>query len=291
MAPRPTWSGQLRISLVSFPIQLYPASESGPEIAFHQIHRPTGKRVRQQLVVPEVGPVDRGDIVKGYEYAKGKYVTFEPEELQEVRMPQKHTLDMVQFVKIDEIDPMYFDRPYYLTPDGHAAVEPFTVIRDALRAEGKAGLGEIVFAGKEHLVAIRPSGKGMILETLRYAEEVRKSDAYFEDIEKVSTDEDQLELATALITKKTAPFQVNKFHDQYIEAVRQLINAKVEGKQLPEEDEEPAGNVINLMDALKRSVAESGKAEIAPRPSAKKAAAKKAEPEDKKAAAKKRKAG
>jgi DNA end-binding protein Ku len=285
MAPRPTWSGQLKISLVSFPIQLYPASESGPEIAFHQIHRPTGKRVRQQLVVPEVGPVDRGDIVKGYEYARGKYVTFEPEELQEVRMPQRHTLDMVQFVKIDEIDPLYFDRPYYLVPDGHAAVEPFAVIRDALRSEGKAGIGEIVFAGKEHLVAVRPSGKGMILETLRYAEEVRKSDAYFEDIEKVETDEDQLDLAKTLIAKKTAPFQVNKYHDQYVEAVRELIKAKMEGKQLPEEEEEPASNVVNLMDALKRSVAESGRAEIAPRPAKKKAA------EEKKHAAKKRKAG
>jgi DNA end-binding protein Ku len=267
MAPRPTWSGQLRISLVSFPIRLFPASEAGPEISFHQIHKPTGKRIKYQLTAPDVGPVSRDEIVKGYEYSRGKYVTFEPEELEEVRMPQKHTLDMVQFVDIDEIDPMYFDRPYFLTPDGHAAAEPFAVVRDALKTARKAGLGEIVFAGKEHLVAVRACGKGMLLETLRYEEEVRKSDPYFEDIEKVPVDEDQLDLAKELIKKKTAPFAPDRFHDNYVTAVKDLIKAKTEGKVLPEEDEAPAGNVINLMDALKRSVADSGKSEIAPRPS------------------------
>ncbi len=270
MAPRPTWSGQLKISLVSFPIRLYPATESVREVAFHQIHKATGKRVKYQLTVPEVGPVDRDEIVKGYEYKRGKYVTFEPDELEDVRMPQKHTLDMVQFVSAEEIDPVYFDRPYYLVPDNNAAGEAFAVVRDALAAEDKIGLGEIVFAGKEHLVAIRPLGKGMLLETLRYAEEVRKSEIYFDDITKAEVDEDQLQLAKDLIGRKTAKFNPGKFHDHYAEAVKQLIDAKIGGQALPtEEDEAPSGNVINLMDALKKSVAEAGKAEIAPRPSAK----------------------
>ncbi len=235
-------------------------------MAFHQIHKPTGKRVKYQLTVPEVGPVSRDDIVKGYEYRKGKYVTFEPEELENVRMPQRHTLDMVQFVDAEEIDPIYFDRPYFLVPDGNAATEPFVVVRDALKAGGKVGLGEIVFAGKEHLVAVRACGKGMLLETLRYEEEVRQSDTYFEDIGKVAVDDDQLSLAKELIQRKTGKFDPGKFHDNYASAVKELIAAKTDGKALPEEEEEQPTNVVNLMDALKRSVAQAGKAEVARRP-------------------------
>jgi DNA end-binding protein Ku len=222
--------------------------------------------------------------VKGFEYSRGKYVTFEPEELDEVRMPQRHTLDMVQFVDIDEIDPIYFDRPYFVTPDGQGAAEPFAVVRDALKNARKAGLGEIVFAGKEHLVAVRACGKGMLLETLRYAEEVRTSDAYFEEIGQVKVDDDQLSLAKELIQRKSGPFQPEKFHDTYAETVKDMIKAKAGGEALAHEEDIPAGNVINLMDALKRSVAESGKADIAPRPR-KKAAT------EKKPATKKRKAG
>ena len=287
MAPRPTWSGQLKISLVSFSIRLYPATESAAEISFHQIHKPTGKRVKYQLTVPDVGPVSRDDIVKGYEYRKGKYVTFEPEELEDVRMPQKHTLDMVQFVDAEEIDPIYFDKPYFLVPDGNAATEPFVVVRDALKQGGKVGLGEIVFAGKEHLVAVRASGKGMLLETLRYSDEVRKSETYFEDIGKVNVDDDQLSLARELIQRKTAPFAPDKFHDNYAAAVKELIAAKTGGEALPREEEEQPTNVINLMDALKRSVAEAGKAEVAPRPKKDKAS----EDKPKKERAKRRNAG
>ncbi len=285
MAPRPTWSGQLRLSLVSFPIRLYPASDSAREIAFHQIHRPTGKRVKYQLTVPDVGTVTRDEIVKGYEYKRGKYVTFEPEELEEVRMPQKHTLDMVQFVGVEEIDPMYFDKPYYLVPEDDTAAEAFAVVRDALHAEHKVGLGEIVFSGKEHLAAIRACGKGMILETLRYSEEVRKSENYFQDIAKVQVDDDQLQLAKDLIGRKSGKFEPDKFHDNYAEAVKQLIDAKIGGEALPEDQEEAPGNVINLMDALKKSVAEAGKSDIAPRKPVKAKKPVKKEP------AKKRKAG
>ena len=260
---------------------LYPASDTTREVEFHQIHRETGKRVKYQLTVPDIGEISRDEIVKGYEYKRGKYVTFEPEELEDVRMAQKHTLDMVQFVNADEVDPIYFDRPYFLVPEDASANEAFAVVRDALHAERKIGLGEVVFSGKEHLAAIRPCGKGMILETLRYSQDVRKSQNYFDDIAKVKVDDDQLDLAKDLIKRKTAKFDPDKFHDHYADAVKKLIEAKLDGKELPEEEDEPSGNVINLMDALKKSVAESGKAEIAPRPAAKK----------KKEPAKRRKAG
>jgi DNA end-binding protein Ku len=270
MAARPTWSGQLRISLVSFPVRLFPATESGREIAFHQIHKPSGKRIKQQLIVPDIGPVSRDEIVKGYEYKRGKYVTFEPGELDEVRKPQKHTLDMVQFVGAEEIDPIYFDRPYYLVPDNYAAHEPFAVVRDALCQERKIGLAQIVFTGREHLAAIRPCGRGMVLETLRYGDEVRKASPYFEEIGKIEVADDQLQLAKELIRRKTAKFDPGKFHDTYAEAVKRMIEARVSGESMPESEPEPTTNVISFMDALKRSVAEAGKSDIAPRPAARK---------------------
>ncbi len=285
MAARPTWSGQLRISLVSFPIRLYPASESAREIEFHQIHKPSGKRIKYQLTVPDVGPVERDDIVKGYEYKRGKYVTFESEELEQIRKPQKHTLDMVQFVAANEIDPVYFDKPYYLVPENNAANEAFAVVREALCREGKIGLGQLAFTGKEHLAAIRPCGRGMMLETLRYGEEVRKAAPYFEDIGKVVVDDDQLELAKELIKRKTAKFDPEKFHDTFTEAVKKLIEARIDGEDVPETEQAPASNVINFMDALKKSVAAaSGKTEAAAsRPAAKRPG--------KKEATKSRKAG
>jgi DNA end-binding protein Ku len=287
MAPRPTWSGQLKISLVSFPIRLYPASNPGRSIELHQLHKTTGKRIRYQTVVPDEGPVSRDEIIKGYEYKRGKYVTLEPEELEEVRLPTRHTLEMVQFVDAHEIDPLYYEKPYFVVPEDAAANEAFAVVRDALRAEKKIGLGEVVFSGKEHLVAIRPCGKGMLLETLRYTEEVRKSDAYFGDIEKVKVDDDQVALAKELIGRKTAPFDPDKFQDSYMAALKELIHAKVEGEDLPEDEEPKANNVINLMDALKKSVAESGKAKISPHTHEKKNKPAKA----KKDAPKKRKTG
>jgi len=273
MAARAYWQGHMRLSLVSFPIRLYPASVPARQIAFHQIDKKSGQRVRQQLIVPDKGPVDRSDIVKGYEYEKDHYLEIDPEELAKLRLPTKHTIDIAQFVAIDEIDPVYYDKPYYVVPDDNMALPAFATVRDAMKAARVAAIGEIVFSGKEHLAAIRACGKGMVLETLRYAEEVKKAAPFFEEIGKAEIDDDQLDMAKMLIKKKTAPLDVTKFNDSYEAAVKELVAAKLKHKPLPKDDGEAPkrGNVINLMDALKRSLA-GDEAEEKP---AKKAPAKK----------------
>ena len=256
MAPRAYWQGHLRLSLVSFAIRLYPASVPARQIAFHQIDKKSGQRVRQQLVVPDKGPVDRADIVKGYEYAKDHYIEIDPVELAQLRLPSKHTIDIAQFVEVDKIDPIYYDKPYYIVPDDKMALPAFATIRDAMKANKVAAIGEIVFSGKEHLAAIRPCGKGMVLDTLRYADEVKKAAPYFDEIDTVEIDDDQLDMATTLIKKKTAPLDMSKFNDSYEAAVKELVEAKLKDKPLPKEEyEAPRGNVVNLMDALKRSLA------------------------------------
>jgi DNA end-binding protein Ku len=278
MAPRAYWQGHLRLSLVSFAIRLYPAFAPARQIAFHQIDKKSGQRVRQQLIVPDKGPVDRADIVKGYEYQKDHYIEIDPEELAKLRLPSKHTIDIVQFVAIDEIDPIYYDRPYYIVPDDKMALPAFATVRDAMKTSRVAALGEIVFSGKEHLAAIRACGKGMILDTLRYADEVKKAAPFFDEIDKAEIDDDQLDMAKMLIKKKTAPLDMSKFNDSYEEAVKELVAAKLTDKPLPkEEDEAPRGNVINLMDALKRSLSGDDAPEAKPAkkpPAAKKPAAK-----------------
>ena len=183
MAPRAYWKGHVRLSLVSFPVQLFSAAASGSRISFHQIHKPSGQRVRYQKTVPGVGAVDKDDIVKGYEVAKDSYVTFADEELEAIRVESKHTIDLVQFVGACEIDPLYYEKPYFLVPDGAVAQEAFRVIRQALADTGQVALGQVVLSGRESFVALRPCGKGMLLETLRTAEEVRKSAPYFAEIE------------------------------------------------------------------------------------------------------------
>ncbi len=226
------------------------------QIAFHQIDKKSGQRVRQQLIVPDKGPVDRSDIVKGYEYEKDHYIEIDPDDLAALRLPAKHTIDIAQFVAIDDIDPVYYDKPYYVVPDDDMALPAFATVRDAMKAARVAAIGEIVFSGKEHLAAIRACGKGMVLDTLRYADEVKKAAPYFEEIGKAEIDDDQLDMAKMLIKKKTAPLDVTKFSDSYEAAVKELVAAKLKHKPLPKDDETPArGNVINLMDALKRSLA------------------------------------
>jgi DNA end-binding protein Ku len=273
MAARAYWQGHLRLSLVSFAIRLYPASIPARQIAFHQIDRKSGQRVRQQLIVPDKGPIERADIVKGYEYEKDHYIEIEPEDLDALRLPAKHTIDIAQFVGIDEIDPIYYDKPYYIVPDDKMALPAFATVRDAMKAARVAALGEIVFSGKEHLAAIRACGKGMILDTLRYADEVKKAAPFFDEIDKAEIDDDQIDMAKMLIKKKTAPLDMSKFNDSYEAAVKELVAAKLADKPLPkDEDEAPRGNVVNLMDALKRSLA-GDEAEETP---AKKVPAKKA---------------
>lgn len=261
MAPRPYWKGHIRLSLVSFAVQLYTASRSAREFPLHQIDKKSGERIRYQTIVPGKGAVPREQIIKGYEYEKEHYVTFEPEELEKLKLESKHTIDLVQFVDTHDIDVMYYDKPYYVAPGGEMAEEAFRVVRDALRQAKKYALGQVVLGGRERIVALKPCGKGMLLETLRYGEEVREADSYFEDIAEKPADDEQLELARQLIKQKAAKFDPEKFKDRYDDAMRQLIKAKLGNKQAKKviEEKRPTAQVINLMDALKKSLrGESG---------------------------------
>jgi len=281
MAPRPTWQGHLRLSLVSVPVRLYNATSPAATISLHQIHEPSGKRIRYQKVAPGIGPVDRDEIIKGFEIEKNKYVLLSEEELDDLKVESKKTIEMVQFVEHDAISPLYYDSPYYLVPDGDIAEEAYAVIREALRKTKMIGIGQVAMRGKDRLASIRPCGSGLLLETLRFAREVRDAESYFDDID-AKPDKDALSLATELIERKTGPFHPEEFHDRYTEALQELIEAKRKGKSvedIDEGEETGGGNVIDLMDALKKSVA--GKA------AAKKSAKKPAKKSAKKAPAKK----
>jgi DNA end-binding protein Ku len=259
MALRPYWSGQIRLSLVSLPVNIYAALNRSRHIPLHEIYRPTGQRVHHQNVVDD-NPIDREDIVKGYEVEKGEYVLIEPEEIKALKIPSKEILEIVQFVPMDAIDAVYYETPYFVTPDGKSAEDAFVIIREALRETGKVGLGQLAIGGRERLCAIKPCGSGILLETLRYEEEIRESDPYFEDIADSRIDKEQLSLAKELIKRKTASFKPEKFHDHYREALRELIDSKLEHRT-PREviEEKPAGKVINLMDALRKSLKEQDK--------------------------------
>jgi len=257
MPARAYWQGQIRLALVSIPVQVFSASKSAARVAFNQIHKPTGKRIRYEKVVPGVGPANPEDIVKGYEVEKGKYVLIEDDEIADVKLEAKRTIDLVQFVDADEIDPIYFEKPYYVTPDeDEVAAEAYVVLRDALKASNKIGLGSIVARGQASIVALRPMGKGLAIETLRYADELQKPDAFFGDVPDVKPEKELLNLATELIERKAKAFDPKAFKNQYDIALRELIAAKLENRA-PHEIEEPqiGAKVINLMDALKKSVA------------------------------------
>jgi DNA end-binding protein Ku len=256
MPARAYWTGRIRLSLVSIPVQLYSATKSGARISFNQIHEPSGKRIRYEKVVPGVGPVDTGEIVKGYEVEKGRYVLLTDEEIDEVKLEAKRTIDLVQFVGEDEIDPVYFEGAYYIAPeDDEDGQEAYVVLRDALKKEKKIGLGQIVVRGKGAVVAIRAAGKGLLLQMLHFADEVQKADKFFEDVPARKPDGEMISLASELIGKKTKKFDPKEFHDKYTDALKELIEAKQE-KRAPRQIEEAElpSNVINLMDALKRSV-------------------------------------
>jgi DNA end-binding protein Ku len=261
MAARAYWKGQIRLALVSIPVEIYKATKSGASISFHQIHEPTGKRIKYEKVVPGVGPVDRDEIIKGYEISKGNYVLLEEDEIEAVKLESKRTLDLVQFVDADAIDVLYFDQPYYVVPADELAEEAYVVLRDALKKSRKIGLGQLAIRGQEFLVSLKPCGRGIILETLRYADEVNKAANYFREIGDTKPDADLLELATTLIEKKAGKFDAGEYHNRYIDALHRLIEkkAKAKGKRVLEDVEEPGevtgkSNVIDLMAALKASV-------------------------------------
>jgi DNA end-binding protein Ku len=260
MPTRAYWSGRIRLALVSIPVEVLPATKSTSRISFNQIHEPTGKRIRYEKVVPGVGPVEASEIVKGYEVEKNKYVLLTDEEINDVKLEAKKSIDLSQFVDEDAIDAVYFDRPFYIIPseEDEDAAEAYIVLRDALKKTKKIGLGQLVVRGQGSIVAIKPYGKGLLLETLRYADEIKKADV-FDELPSKKVDADLVSLAEELIKKKAGDFQPEKFKDTYTAALRELIKAKEE-KRPPREIEEaaPVSNVINLMDALKRSVGKGG---------------------------------
>jgi DNA end-binding protein Ku len=266
---RPYWSGHIQISLVSFGVKLFVATEAKGEIRFHQISRSTGERVRHQKVLASAleqdpseaaAPVEKDEIVKGYEYRKGEYVLIEPSEIANLRVPSKHTVEVQQFVSLDELAPEYLEKPYFVVPENDVQAEAFAVVRAALAKSKKAALGKIAFSGREHILAITATpgdDGGMMAYTMRYQDELRKPAEYFADIKKVKIDEDSLELAESLIKKRTAKFDPSKFSDGYEIALKELVEAKIAHAPIPQ-DEAPKperGKVINLMDALRKSVA------------------------------------
>ena len=308
MPARAYWSGQIRLALVSIPVQLFSATKSAARVSFNQIHKPSGKRIRYEKVVPGVGAVDPDDIIRGFEVEKGKYVLFEDEEIEDVKLESKRTIDLVQFVDEDEIDPVYFEKPIYVSPDeDEVAGEAYVVLRDALKETGKVGLGQIVIRGKSSIVCLKPHGKGLMIETLRYADEVHKADQFFADVPEVEPEQELRTMAEELIKRKVKAFDPKAFKDSYDAALRELIQAKLEDRP-PEEIDAPevGAQVINLMDALKRSMssdkskAGNGKSRSAKKSTAKSGSAQsktsavpksaKSKAEEKKAGARRRRA-
>jgi DNA end-binding protein Ku len=266
---RPYWSGRIQVSLVSFGVQLFVATESKNQISFHQISRSTGERIRHQKVLQSTvdsgedtagAAVAKDEIVKGYEYRKGEYILIEPSELENLRVPSKHTIDVSQFVTIEELRPEYIEKPYFVVPENDSQAEAFAVIRKALEKSGKIAIGKVSFAGRENIIAIRPAGDeahgGMMAYTLRYDNELRKEQDYFRDLKPVEINQESLELAETLIAKKSTKLDLSKFEDGYEVAVKELIEAKVNNMPVPKDDEvaEPKGKVVNLMDALRKSL-------------------------------------
>jgi DNA end-binding protein Ku len=266
MAPRAYWKGYLRLSLVSCPIQLFPATSEREKIRFHQINRTTGNRIRYRKVDAESGhEVDADDIVKAYEVSKGNYVEVEQDELDAVELESTRTIDINQFVPRKEIDELYLANPYYIVPDGDVGLQAFAVIRDAIKKEGMVALGKVVFTNREHIIALEPRGKGLLGMTLRYPYEIRKEEDYFDDIPNESVPKDMLDLATHIVHSKGGHFKPQDFDDRYETALKELIKRKQQGKPIERVKEREPAKVIDLMEALRRSAGEKTAARTAAR--------------------------
>ena len=282
MAARAYWQGQIRLALVSIPVEIYSATKSGAQISFKQIHEPTGKPIHYEKVVTGVGPVDVGEIVKGYEVSKGEFVLLEQDEIDAVKLESKKTLELTQFVDQSEIDVLYYEKPYFVVPADDLAEEAFIVLREALRRSKKVGLGQLALRGREYVVSLKPCGRGMVLETLRYADEVNKAQNYFREIPDQQPDPELLDLASALIDRKTGSFDPKEFHDRYVDALKDLVERKrqAHGKKIIEDKDTGTGrsgsNVVDLMAALKKSMEGKGAAANDDKPAPAKPAAKKA---------------
>ncbi len=278
MAARAYWQGQIRLALVSIPVEIYSATKSGASISFKQIHEPSGKPIHYEKVVTGIGPVDADEIMKGFEFQKGEFVLLDQDEIDAVKLESKKTLELTQFVDASEIDAVYYEKPYFVVPADDLAEEAFIVLREALKKAKKVGLGQLAMRGREYVVALKACGRGMTLETLRYADEVNKASSYFRDIPDTKPDEDLLDLAGTLIDKKSGSFDPQEFHDRYVDALKDLVERKRKakgGKVIEETEDAPAksgSNVVDLMAALKKSLEKPG-AKAAAAPPAKKAPA------------------
>ena len=260
MAPRAYWKGYLKLSLVSCPIALFPASSEREKISFHQLNKKTGHRIKYRKIDAETGDeVDSADIIKGYEVGKGDYLELDPEELEAVAIESKRTIEIDEFVPKDEIDVLYLNSPYYIAPDGEVGQQAFAVIREAVRKEGMVAIGKVVFTSREHIMALEPRGKGLLGVTLRYPYEVRNEADYFDDIPDEKIAKDMLELASHIVETKAGHFDPSKFEDQYEDALKDLLKKKQEGKPIERPERPKPTNVVNLMEALRRSVEASGK--------------------------------
>ena len=261
MAPRAYWKGYLQLSLVTCPVELFPASSQAEKTHFHQINKKTGHRLRQQMVDEKTGKVvDRDDKGRGYELRKDRYVEIDEDELEAIQIESTHTIDIDSFVPSAEIDKRYLDRPYYIVPNGKVGAEAFAVIRDAMQDKNRVALARIVMANREHVIALEPCGKGLLGTTLRYDYEIRDEKQYFADVPNVRVAKDTLKLAEHILETKADHFDPKKFKDQYEIALRKLVQRKAAGKKIEAaEPVEKPSNVINLMDALRQSVKREGR--------------------------------
>lgn len=260
-AGRPTWQGHLRLSLVTCPVALYTATDSQGDVRFNMLHKTTHNRIRMVPTDPDLGPVERADIVKGYAYEKDQYVVITQDEIEGVRLESTRTIDIERFVAASEIDRLYWDNPYFLVPDGKLAAEAYTVIREAMSEEGQVALGRVVMHQRERLLAIEPRDNGMVAWSLRAHREVRDAVDYFDDIPDQKADPAMIQIAQKIIAQKEGPFDPEQFNDRYEDALRDLIAEKRKGKgrkvsASPSEET----NVVDLMDALRKSLGDAPKA-------------------------------
>jgi DNA end-binding protein Ku len=269
MAPRPNWKGYLKLSLVSCSVALYPATSTSQRIHFNIINRRSGNRIRNDIIDAETGqPVEPEDRVKGYEVEKGQYVLVEEDELDNVALESTHTIEIEQFVPMAEVDRIYLDESFYIVPEDEFSQEAFAVIREAMRKENLVGLARVVIYRREHLLLLAPRGKGLMATALRYKSEVRDEKKYFDDIKGIKVPADMLKLAVQILKGKKSHFDPSKFKDRYETTLMELIKAKRVGKKPPVVREERPSNVINLMDALRRSAHGGGRRTRARRKSA-----------------------
>lgn len=283
MAYRPSWQGHLKLSLVTCPVALYTATNSGGDVHFHLINPATNNRIKMITTDPDTGPIERSELVKGYEISKGEYIILTDEEIKSVKLESTKTIDIERFVPEAEIDRIYWDNPYFLAPDGEMAQEAFNVIRAAMEKSGQIALGRIVLATRERILALEPRGKGILAYTIRSDAEVRKPDEIFDSIANAKPDPEMIAIAEKIIDQREGPFDPSQFVDRYEQALKTLIADKQKGRKVTEVDEGETTNVVDLMAALRASLAAKDKGDNKPARKPKPAAKKPTKPKARKA--------